>query len=210
MAGAGLKAARQLGRRPALRHVIDKPDRTEPRGGRRDPAASHRHASGASGVDRIVGSMTATGLCDAGPSKYRRGATMGPPACSDQSSPVAFRRCRRRALQGLFASWGDWRGQKVFLIRKRSQVRVLDRPLSSLTVSLHLAIFFFSWRCRTGMLRAFCGATGGYCEAQKRSWVRAAIRSAPGLRERRPPRIEGPAGTFAAAVRPGAGDRPLP
>jgi len=162
MAGAGLKAARQLGRRPALPgtygHVIDKPDRTEPRG-RRDPAASHRHASGASGVDRIVGSMTATGLCDAGPSKYRRGATMGPPACSDQSSPVAFRRCRRRALQGLFASWGDWRGQKVFLIRKRSQVRVLDRPSAGIQEFPAFAYFSGFWLLKA---RGSMGAPWGH------------------------------------------------
>jgi hypothetical protein len=69
--------------------------------------------------------MTATGSYDTAPSNGGRGATTGPPGCPVQSPPVPFRWRRRGGLQGLSASWGDWRGQKVFLIRKRSQVRVL-------------------------------------------------------------------------------------
>ena len=96
--------------------------------GRRHYAGAQRPASGASGFDRIVGVMSATGSYDTVPSNRRRGATMGPPACPLQSPPVPSRWRRREGLQGLSSSWGDWRGQKVFLIRKRSQVRVLDRP----------------------------------------------------------------------------------
>ena len=95
-------------------------------------AGSQRPASGASGRDRIVGVMSGSGSQDSLPPNCGRGATMGPPVCSGQSSPVVF--CGRccHGLQGLSSSWDDWRGQKVFLIRKRSQVRVLDRPLRDL------------------------------------------------------------------------------
>jgi hypothetical protein len=78
-------------------------------------AGSQRPASGASGRDRIVGVMSASGSQDSLPPNCGRGATMGPPACGGQSSPVVRgRRCH--GLQGLFASWDDWRGQEVFLI----------------------------------------------------------------------------------------------
>ena len=76
--------------------------------------------------------MSASGSYDTMPSNGGRGATMGPPGCPVQSPPVPFRWRRRGGLQGLSASWGDWRGQKVFLIRKRSLVRVLDRPLTGI------------------------------------------------------------------------------
>jgi hypothetical protein len=82
-------------------------------------AGALRTASGASGLDRIVGMMTATRPHDTMPSNGGRGATMGPPGCPLQSPPVPFRRRRRIGLQGFYASWGDWRGQKSFLIRKR-------------------------------------------------------------------------------------------
>jgi hypothetical protein len=103
--------------------------RTEARGGRRDHAGAQRPASGASGFDRIVGVMSASGSYDTVPSNWGRGATVGPPACSGQSSPVVFRAHHCRGLQGLIASWHDWRRLAASLIRKRSQVRVLDRPL---------------------------------------------------------------------------------
>jgi hypothetical protein len=106
--------------------------------GRGDHAGAPRAAPGASGLDRIVGVMSASGSYEALSSNRGRGATMGPPACSDQSSPVAFRSCCYTRLQGLSASWDDWRGQKVFLIRKRSQVRVLDRPSTGSRNCLHL------------------------------------------------------------------------
>jgi hypothetical protein len=102
--------------------------RTEARRGRRHHAGAQQPASRASGLDRIVGMMSASGPHDALASNCGRGATTGPPSCSAQSSPVVFRSCCCMRLQGLTASWHDWRGQKVFLIRKRSQVRVLDRP----------------------------------------------------------------------------------
>ena len=135
MASAGLNVARQLGHSGPLpldtygsRDGRARP-RTAARRGRRDHAGAQRAASGASGLDRIVGVMSASGSYDAVPSNRGRGATMGPPACSDQSSPVPFCRCCWAVLQGLSASWGDWRGRAASLTRKRSQVRVLDRPL---------------------------------------------------------------------------------
>ena len=111
------------------------------------PAGAQRPASGASGSDRIVGTMSASGSYVGLSSDFGRGATMGPPACSAQSSPVVFRSCCRTRLQGLSASWDDWRGQKVFLIRKRSQVRVLDRPL---VISLQTATFLAADRRAPG------------------------------------------------------------
>ena len=139
--------------------------RTEARRGRRDHAGAQRLASRASGLDRIVGMMTATGLYDTLPSNRCRGATMGPPACSAQSPPVPFRRRRRDGLQGLSASWGDWRGQKAFLIRKRSQVRVLDRPSAGIQEFPASAQRSGSWlrvgRRRLGAPMGPYGATGG-------------------------------------------------
>jgi hypothetical protein len=134
VASAGLNVARQLltaARAPlgTHGHVMDERDHA-PSLAAVDaiPAGAQRPASAASGLDRIVGVMSASGSYDALPSNCGHGATMGPPGCPLQSPPVPFRRRRSCGLQGLFASWGDWRGQKVFLIRKRSQVRVLDRP----------------------------------------------------------------------------------
>ena len=98
-------------------------------------------ASGASGFDRIVGVMSASESYDTVPSNCGRGATMGPPACPLQSPPVPFRWRRRGSLQGLSANRGDWRRQKVFLIRKRSQVRVLDRPLAGFQEFAAFTIF---------------------------------------------------------------------
>ena len=136
MVGAGLNVVRQLGHGGPLpldaygsRDGRARP-RAEARGGRRDHAGAQRPASGASGLDRIVGVMSASGPYDTMPSNCGRGATMGPSGCSAQSSPVVFRARRCTCLQGLSSSWDDWRGQKVFLIRKRSLVRVQDRPLA--------------------------------------------------------------------------------
>ena len=140
--------------------------RTEARRGRRDHAGAQRAASGASGLDRIVGVMSASRSYDALPLNCGRGATMGPPACSAQSSPVVFRpRCCTR-LQGLSSSWDDWRGQKVFLIRKRSQVRVLDRPSTGIQDFPAYAKFSRIWllegRHGRGVPWGHNGATGGY------------------------------------------------
>ena len=156
--------------RPTLGHLRPRDGRarprTEARRGRRDHAGAQRPASGASGLDRIVGMMSASGSYDALPSNRGRGATMGPPACSDQSSPVVFRRRRCSGLQGLSASWDDWRGQKVFLIRKRSQVRVLDRPLAGIQEFAAFAQFSRIWlledRHGRGVPWGHNGATGGY------------------------------------------------
>jgi hypothetical protein len=129
-------------------------------------AGALRTASGASGLDRIVGMMTATRPHDTMPSNGGRGATMGPPGCPLQSPPVPFRRRRRIGLQGLFASWGDWRGQKSFLIRKRSQVRVLDRPLAGIQEFAAFTQFSRIWlaedRHGRGVPWGHNGATGGY------------------------------------------------
>ena len=133
-AGAGVNVARQLGHGGRLprRHVSPRAGRARPRTevAAVDAILQARSgpASDASGFDRIVGVMFAPRSYDALPSKRGRGATMGPSGCSDPSPPVAFRRRRCHGLQGLTASWDDWRRQKVVLIRKRSQVRVLDRP----------------------------------------------------------------------------------
>ena len=156
--------------------------RTEARGGRREHAGAHRAASGASGVDRIVGVMSASGAYDTVPSNRCRGATMGPPACSDQSSPVAFRACCCTCLQGLSSSWDDWRRQKSFLIRKRSQVRVLDRPLAGIQDFAAFVQYSGFWllkeRRGLGAPWGHDGATSFYRHAGKRSWLRAAVRSA--------------------------------
>ena len=74
--------------------------------------------SGASGCDRIVGTMSASGPHGALPSNRRRGATMGTPACIRPVLSVPSRRRRWTRLQGLRASWDDWRRQKSFLMRK--------------------------------------------------------------------------------------------
>jgi len=129
--------ARQLGHSARLTletygHVMDELDHA-PRLAAVDAIMQARTgASGASGLDRIVGAMTASGSYDTPCSNGRRGATMGPPACPRESSPVPSRTRRLLNLQGLSASWGDWRGRAVSLIRKRSQVRVQDRPLRGL------------------------------------------------------------------------------
>ena len=172
MAGAGLNVARQLahGGPAPPGHLRSRDGRARPRaearGGRRDHAGAQRPASGASGLDRIVGMMTASGPYDTLPSNGGRGATMGPPGCTAQSSPVAFRCALSRGLQGLSASWGDWRGQKVFLIRKRSQVRVLDRPLAGIQEFAAFAQFSRIWllegRHGRGVPWGHNGATGGY------------------------------------------------
>ena len=140
--------------------------RVEARHPGRDHAGSWRPASGASGPDRIVGMMTATGSYDTMPSNGGRGATTGPPGCPVQSPPVVFRRRRRGGLQGLFASWGDWRGQKVFLIRKRSLVRVQDRPSAGIQKFAAFVQFSRIWllegRHGRGVPWGHNGATGGY------------------------------------------------
>ena len=143
-------------------------------------------ASGASGFDRIVGVMSASESYDTVPSNCGRGATMGPPACPLQSPPVPFRWRRRSGLQGLSANRGDWRRQKVFLIRKRSQVRVLDRPLAGIQEFAAFAQFSRIWLLEGRHGRGVRGATMGpravTCEAEKRSLVRASVRwaGAPG------------------------------
>ena len=181
--------------------------RTEARGGRRDPAGAQRAACGASGVDRIVGVMSASGSYDTLPSNCGRGATMGPSGCSAQSSPVVFRARCCACLQGLSSSWDDWRRQKVFLIRKRSQVRVLDRPLAGIQEFAAFTQFSGIWlledRCGLGAPRGHMGPPAVTCDAKKRSWVRAAKASAPDsqnairrvLRE-----LADERGTFASAV----------
>jgi hypothetical protein len=134
MASAGLNVARQLGHGSWLTletygQVDGRVQRSaKARRGGRHNAGAQRPASRASGLDRIVDMMSASGPHKALPSNWGRGATMGPSGCSAQSPPVVFRSCCCTRLQGSSASWNDWRGQRVFLIRKRSQVRVLDRP----------------------------------------------------------------------------------
>ena len=182
MATAGIKPGHESSRRDRGR--LQPRDRRARRAQARHPGRDHagpqRHASGASGSDRIVGMMSASGSYDNLPSKRGRGATMGPPACSGQSSPVPFRRRLRSGLQGLSSNWDDWRGQKVFLIRKRSQVRVLDRPSTGSRNCLHLnntlGFGLLKDRHGRGVPRGHDGATGGYLKAKKRSWFRDAVR----------------------------------
>ena len=126
-----------------------------------DHAGVQRHASGASGLDRIVGVMSASGSHDSLRSNRCRGATMGPSGCSAQSSPVVFRARCCTCLQGLSPSWDDWRGQKVFLIRKRSQVRVLDRPLAGIQEFAAFAQLTGIWvACRLGEFGCSMGPHG--------------------------------------------------
>ena len=139
--------------------------------------------------------MTATGSYDTLPSNGGRGATTGPPGCPVQSPPVPFRWRRRVGLQGLSASWGDWRRQKVFLIRKRSQVRVLDRPLAGIQEFAAFTQFSGIWLAGGS---AWSGCSMGPQWGHRRLPVRR--KSAPGfappsggrrLREPGPPCAEG-------------------
>ena len=168
MATAGVKPGHESSRRDRgrLQPRDRRARRAQARHPGRDDAGPQRHASGASGSDRIVGMMSASGSYDNLPSKRGRGATMGPPACSGQSPPVPFRRRLRSGLQGLSSNWDDWRGQKVFLIRKRSQVRVLDRPLAGIQEFPAFAQFSRIWlledRHGRGVPWGHNGATGSY------------------------------------------------
>ena len=180
MAGAWLNVATGRSPRPAPSPRADRPDGAPKSPRVHTTLRPRRPASRASGNNRIVGVMSASGSYDTGPPNRRRGATMGPPACSAQSSPVVFRSCCCTRLQGLSAGWNDWREQKVFLIRKRSQVRVLDRPLAGSRNSLHLRNYQVSGCWRLDVVRVLRGATmeppAVTCEAEKRSWFRAAVR----------------------------------
>ena len=188
MATAGVKPGHESSRRDGghPQPVIELDDARRPVVLDAIMQASQRPAAGASGPDRIVAMMTATGSYDTLPSNRGRGATMGPPACSDQSSPVVSRSGSIPVLQGLTASWDDWRGQKVFLIRKRSQVRVLDRPLAGIQEFAAFAQFSRIWLLEGRHGRGVRGVTMGpravTCEAEKRSLVRASVRwaGAPG------------------------------
>ena len=182
--------ARQLGHSPRLTletygHVIDELDHA-PRLAAVDAImqAPQRPASRASGPDRIVGVMSASGSYDTMPSNCGRGATMGPPACSAQSSPVVFRARRCSGLQGLIASWDDWRRQKVSLIRKRSQVRVLDRPLAGIQEFAAFTQFSRIWLLEDRHVGVFRGATMGppavTGERQSARGFRAAVASVLG------------------------------
>jgi hypothetical protein len=190
VAGAGLNLAPQLGHGLLADprhygHLMDEADEAAMLAAV-DAIMQTRAASGASALDRIVGLMSASGSYDTMPSNGSRGATMGPPACPLQSPPVPFRRRRRGGLQGLSANRGDWRGHQVFLIRKRSQVRVLDRPSLESRNSLHLNNALGFWlledRRDLGAPRGHMGPPAVTCGAKKRSWFRAAVRSAGALR----------------------------
>ena len=184
MAGAGLNLAPQLGHGLLADprhygHLMDEADEAAMLAAV-DAIMQTRAASGASAIDRIVGLMSASGSYDTMPSNGSRGATMGPPACPLQSPPVPFRRRRRGGLQGLSANRGDWRGHQVFLIRKRSQVRVLDRPSFESRNCLHLTntlgFGLLKDRHGRGVPRGHMGPPAVTCEAKKRSWFRAAVR----------------------------------
>ncbi len=76
--------------------------------------------------------MSATGSSGSPSPNRRRGATMGPSARHSESSPVVSHTFVNLNFQGFRAIWddGDDRPRRPeSLIRKRSQVRVLDRPL---------------------------------------------------------------------------------
>ena len=120
MASAGLNVARQLGHGswPTLETYGQVDGRVQrgakARRGGRHHAGAQRPASRASGLDRIVGVVSAIGRYDTFPAIRDRGATTGPPGCAVQSPPVPFRWRRRGGFQGLFASWAGWRRQKSF------------------------------------------------------------------------------------------------
>ena len=88
--------------------------RAEARRGRRDHAGAQRPASGASGPDRIVGVMSASGSYDTMSSNGGRGATTGPPACPFQSPPVPFRCAPSRGFAGIKSRVGTTGGDKSF------------------------------------------------------------------------------------------------
>ena len=120
VAGAGVNVARQLGtvaRSPLdpYGHVIDELDHA-PRLAAVDAImqGAQRPASGASGSDRIVGVMSASGSYDAVPSNCGRGATTGPPGCSPPvlSSPLPQPPSRRFA--GIKCELGGLEGTKGF------------------------------------------------------------------------------------------------
>jgi hypothetical protein len=64
-------------------------------------AGPQQPPSRASGPDRIVGMMSASGPHHTTPSNGGRGATMGPPGCPLQSPPVPFRRRPSRRFAGI-------------------------------------------------------------------------------------------------------------
>ena len=182
MATAGVKPGHESSRRDRghPQPVIELDDARRPVVLDAIMQAWQRHASGASGSDRIVAVMSASASYDTLPSNRGRGATMGPPACSDQSSPVVSRSGSIPVLQGLTASWDDWRGQRVFLIRKRSQVRVLDRPLAGIQEFAAFTQWSGIWPCvdrhGLGVPWGHMGPPSVTCDAKKRSLVRAAVR----------------------------------
>jgi len=91
MASAGLNVARQLGHGswPTLETYGQVDGRVQrgakARRGGRHHAGAQRPASRASGLDRIVGMMSASGPHETLPSNWGRGATMGPSGCSAQA-----------------------------------------------------------------------------------------------------------------------------
>ena len=93
--------------------------------------ASQRPASRASGLDRIVGIMSASGSYDTMPSNGGRGATTGPRGCPVPpvlSSPLPPAPMPRFA--GIICELGGLEGTKGIPDKEEVQVRVLDRPLS--------------------------------------------------------------------------------
>ena len=80
----------------------------------RDHAGAQRPASRASGLDRIVGVMSASGPHDALLSNCGRGATMGPSGCGAQSSPVVSVRAQLPVFAGIKCELGGLEGTRGF------------------------------------------------------------------------------------------------
>jgi hypothetical protein len=185
-------AARSQSRPDAghLRARMDELDHgTEARGGRRDHAGPQRAASGASGLDRIVGVMSASGPYDTLPLNRRRGATMGPPACTRQSSPVPFRRRRWEPFAGIICELGGLEGTKGIPDKEEGPGSSPGSPIRrNPGIRCICTMFWISgceWIRWSGCSKVPYWATSWFlvaCDAKKRSLVRVAVRSARALR----------------------------
>jgi hypothetical protein len=195
MAGAGLNVGRQLAHSARLppQHVRSRePD--QPHAGRRDHAGAQRAVSRASGLDRIVGVMSATGSYDTLPSHRCRGATVGPPACSAQSSSVVFRARCRICLQGLSSSWDDWRRHAASLIGRGPRFESWIAHPPEFRNSLHLHDALDLGPRVDQAIWVVHGATWGHQPLPaggKALLGSRRQRVGAGLRERRPARAEG-------------------
>ena len=145
---------------------------------------AQRPASGASGLDRIVGVMSATGSHDTLPSNRGRGATMGPPGCPLQSPSAGG---GSEGLQGLVRV-GGLEGTTGFPDKEEVPGSSPGSPTSRNPGIRCIWAFFWDLGCLSiGRVRLLHGATWGHQHhrrAGKRSWLHLALGS---VRTRRTP-----------------------